>query len=221
MENKHTHGITEPSIFPTAYFPSLSLMAAMVQTGDLLTEVYETFPKQTHRNRTVILTANGPMTLSVPVVRPNGNHTITADITVAYNERWNVTHWRAIESAYSAAPFFLYYRDPIEKLLMAKYDRLITINEALLEQLFKALKSDCTIRHTEKYIRNVAVGQDYRDRFSYKHPDNSISLPPYTQVFCDRQTFNANVSILDLLFNKGPEAKDYLLQINLSSTPLP
>ena len=157
MENKPTAVSQVPSIFPTAYFPSLTLMAAMVQTSDLLTEIYETFPKQTHRNRTVILTANGPMTLSVPVVRPNGNPTLTADITVAYTERWNVTHWRAIESAYSAAPYFLYYRDPIEKLLMAKYDRLITLNEALLEALFKALKSDCTIRHTDNYIRPLFV----------------------------------------------------------------
>ncbi|MBR3529156.1 MAG: WbqC family protein [Bacteroidales bacterium] len=215
MENKPTAVSQVPSIFPTAYFPSLTLMAAMVQTSDLLTEIYETFPKQTHRNRTVILTANGPMTLSVPVVRPNGNHTLTADITVAYTERWNVTHWRAIESAYSAAPYFLYYRDPIEKLLMAKYDRLITLNEALLEALFKALKSDCTIRHTDNYIRNAACSHDYRDRFSYKRPDINVTLPPYTQVFCDRQAFDGNVGILDLLFNKGPEAKDYLLQIKL------
>ena len=130
------------AIFPTAYFPSIALMAAMVQTGDIVIEMQETFPKQTHRNRTVINTANGPMTLSVPVVRPSGVHTMISDIGISYAEKWNLIHWRAMESAYNSSPFFLYYRDDIEQLLMRKYDRLIELNEALLKCIFSKLISD-------------------------------------------------------------------------------
>lgn len=214
MENSPTP-IASHCLFPTAYFPSIALMAAMVQSGDFLVETCETFPKQTHRNRTVILTANGPMTLSVPVVRPNGTHSSTGDIQVAYTERWNVVHWRAIESAYSSSPFFLYYRDGIEQLLMKRYRLLTELNEALLEHLFQKIKTRCSIRHTDHFVRPETSDNDYRDRFNYKHPDSRIIYPPYTQVFGDRYPFDSNVSVLDLLFNLGPETKEYLLQLNL------
>ncbi|MCR5064996.1 MAG: WbqC family protein [Bacteroidales bacterium] len=81
------------TVFSTAYFPSVAMMAAMMQyaqDGHILIEQMETFPKQTHRNRTIIITANGAMPLSVPVVRTNGNHTFTKDIAISYTERWNL-----------------------------------------------------------------------------------------------------------------------------------
>ncbi len=214
MENKPLHTGCK-ALFSTAYFPPIGMMAAMVQSDELLIELHETFPKQTHRNRTVILTANGPMTLSVPVLRPDGTHTRTSDIQIAYTERWNVIHWRAIESAYSSSPFFLYYRDEIEQLLMQRYRYLVEFNERLLAFLFKKLKKEIPIHYTETFQRNTAPLHDYRDRFSYKHPDTNILYPSYTQVFGDRQPFNSNVSVLDLLFNLGPEAKEYLCGIRL------
>lgn len=214
MEN-NLAGPAVDNLFPTAYFPSIALTAAMVQTPVILVETHETFPKQTHRNRTVILTANGPMTLSVPVVRPNGAHSLTGEIQIAYTERWNVIHWRAIESAYSSSPFFLYYRDGIEQLLMKRYTLLTQLNEALIEHLFKKLKCPCNIHHTEHYIHPETCIRDYRNRFNYKHPDQKITYKPYTQVFGDRYPFDSNVGVLDLLFNMGPEATGYLLQMRL------
>lgn len=201
-------------IFPTSYFPSIALAAAMVQSGDVPVEVNETFPKQTHRNRTVIMTAAGPETLSVPVVRPDGTHTRTGDIRISYAEKWNLIHWRAIVSAYNASPFFLYYRDDFEKILMRRYDLLTELNEELLAMLFKKIKADCSISHTETFIKPGTEGvDDYRDRYNYKHPYKNINYPTYTQVFSDRMPFNGNVSVLDLLFNLGPETKGYLLNI--------
>lgn len=200
-------------LFPTAYLPSIALTAAMLQTGDVVIEQQESFPKQTHRNRTVIVTANGPMTLSVPVVRPDGTHTLTADVKVSYAEKWNIIHWRAMESAYNSSPYFLYYRDDIERLLMRRYDRLTELNEGLLEYIFARLKTPLKISYTDTYAKPCSDPKDFRDRFSYKHPETLPECPKYEQVFSDRMPFDSNVSVMDLLFNLGPEAKDYLLNI--------
>ena len=202
-------------IFATAYFPSVAMTAAMIQKSadkQLLFEQQETFPKQTHRNRTIIVTANGPMTLSVPVVRTNGNHTYTKDIKISYAERWNIIHWRAIESAYNASPFFLYYRDEVEKILMQQYGRLMELNETILRFLAKKLKQPWKIIYTDEYLDSENYTHDYRGKFSYKHSEELPTLEEYHQVFEDRMPFNPNVSILDLLFNLGPETASYLLR---------
>lgn len=208
------------AIFPTSYFPPIALMAAMVQwlsraesKGALLLEQMETFAKQSHRNRTVIVTAAGRFTLSVPVERPNGNHTRTGDIAISYAERWNVNHWRAIESAYNSSPYFLYYRDGIESILMKRHRKLSDLNEELLMHLLKKMKIDAQITHTEDYRQNYPSKIDYRGRYSYKRPEALPPYPAYQQVFSDRMPFQANVGILDLLFNLGPESRDYLMQI--------
>lgn len=202
------------ALFPTSYFPSISLMASMLRSESLTIEVCETFPKQTDRNRTVIVTANGPMTLSVPIVRRDGNHTTTGRIGISYAEPWNRNHWRAIVTAYSSSPFFLYYRDDIEEALMRHYDNLIDLNDTLTTILLHKLKCPKTINHTTDFVRDVNVNKDYRNRYSYKHPESLPDIPAYEQVFGDRMAFNGNVSVLDTLFNLGPEAKDYLLGIN-------
>lgn len=203
------------TVFSTAYFPSVAMMAAMMQyaqDGHILIEQMETFPKQTHRNRTIIITANGAMPLSVPVVRTNGNHTFTKDIAISYTERWNLIHWRAIESAYNASPFFLYYRDDVEKIIMQRYKRLLDLNLTILTFLAKKLKKEWDISYTIDYQRSDNYLVDFRDRYSYKHPETLPTLEKYHQVFEDRMPFNPNVSILDLLFNKGPETATYLLR---------
>lgn len=205
-------------IFPTSYFPSVAMTAAMMRISEgnlLLIEQHETFPKQTHRNRTIIVTANGPMTLSVPVVRIHGNHTSTKDIAISYAERWNNNHWRAIETAYNASPYFLYYRDEVEKILMNHYDRLLDLNETIIDFIGKKLKQTWKIVYTDEYQKEETYNLDYRDRFSYKHPEMLPQLEKYHQVFEDRMSFNPNVGILDLLFNMGPESRDYLLRQTL------
>ena len=200
-------------VFSTAFFPPVAIMAEMVQNGSngiVLVEQQETFPKQTHRNRTVIITANGPMTLSVPVVRTRGNHTQTKEMSISYAERWNIVHWRAIESAYNASPYFMYYRDEVEVILMHHYERLIDLNEAILLFLIKKMKLQLEVKYTEDFHKGDYYQSDFRDKYSYKHPKDLPKLESYHQVFVDRMAFNPNVGILDLLFNLGPETTSYL-----------
>lgn len=198
-------------LLPTAYFPPVAYMAALTGYAHFAIEQHETFPKQTHRNRTVIVTAAGPMTLSVPVVRPDGNHTRTADIGISYAEHWNLIHLRAIESAYNASPFYEYYREGIATILLQRHCRLLDLNEAILRFLLHALKMECHFQATDEFTPPSGASNDYRGRFSYKHPDPDLESPTYYQVFSDRMAFQPNVGILDLLFNLGPEAKDYLV----------
>ena len=140
-----------PPLLSTAYLPSVAYMAVLARHGSIAIEQKETFPKQTFRNRAAIATGNGVLMLNVPVVRPYGNHTRTEQMTLSYNEPWHIRHWRAIVAAYSAAPYFLYYRDELEHILLQRHERLLDLNDALLRYLLKKFKIDCQITYTDTF----------------------------------------------------------------------
>lgn len=198
-------------LFSTAFMPPIAYMATLAKYPEAHIEAKETFPKQTYRNRLEIMTANGVKTLTVPVIR--NNHSRTDEVRIDYKERWNIIHFRTLEAAYSASPYYLYYKDGLENLLMQRYDLLLQLNLATLEWLLKQLKTPCTVTLTTDFLPFSDNPLDYRNTFSPKHPYPTEKFPRYYQVFDDRQPFAPNLSILDLLFNLGPEAKQYLSQI--------
>ena len=196
-------------VFSTAYLPPIAYVATMLQHAELLIETKETFPKQTYRNRTEIMTAGGVRTLSVPVIR--NNHSRTEEVGIDYKERWNIIHLRTLAAAYSASPYYLYYKDDLEALLTQRYDKLIDLNEALLKWILRLLKCDCQLLRTGDYQKEYEL--DFRNTFSPKVPYPTEGQEKYYQVFSDRLPFTPNLSIIDLLMNVGPEAKDYLKRI--------
>ena len=205
---------TSYALFSTAYFPPISYVAAMLNKQVVVVEQYETFPKQTYRNRAVMATANGLLPLSVPVIRTNGNHTYTKDMDICYNENWTAKHWRAIESAYNSSPYFLYYKDDVEAILNKKHRTLLELNMDILAFVFKKLKEPKDIILSTDFVvvdANADI-EDYRNRFSPKNKE-IIQLSPYDQVFEDRFGFVPNLSILDLLFNMGPDSLGYLKEV--------
>ena len=210
-----------PPLLSTAYLPSVAYMAVLARHGNIAIEQKETFPKQTFRNRTAIVTGNGILMLNVPVVRPYGNHTRTEQITISYNEPWNIRHWRAIVAAYSAAPYFLYYRDGLEKILLQHHDRLIDLNDAILNYLLQKLKINCHITYTDTFTPPSDNPSNLRNILTNKHslPQPNSQFPPYPQVFDTRFGFIPNLSAIDLLFNLGPEAKPLLMQVSYFSPP--
>ncbi|MBR4301464.1 MAG: WbqC family protein [Bacteroidales bacterium] len=205
---------TSYALFSTAYFPPISYVAAMLNKPVVVVEQYETFPKQTYRNRAVMATANGLLPLSVPVIRTNGNHTYTKDMDICYNENWAAKHWRAIESAYNSSPYFLYYKDDVEAILNKKHRTLLELNMDILAFVFKKLKvaKDIILSTDFVVVDANADIEDYRNRFSPKNKE-IIQLPPYDQVFEDRYGFQQDLSILDLLFNMGPDSLGYLKEV--------
>ena len=196
-------------VFSTAYLPPIAYVATMLQHTELLIETKETFPKQTYRNRTEIMTAGGVRTLSVPVIR--NNHSRTEEVGIDYKERWNIIHLRTLAAAYSASPYYLYYKDDLEALMTQRYDKLIDLNEALLKWILRLLKCDCQLLRTGDYQKEYEL--DFRNTFSPKVPYPTEGQEKYYQVFSDRLPFTPNLSIIDLLMNVGPEAKDYLKRI--------
>ena len=200
------------ALFSTAYFPPVAYMAALMLRDEALIEVKETFPKQTFRNRMEIMTAGGVRVLTVPVVRRN--HSRTEEVAIDYKERWNVVHLRTLKAAYAASPYWLYYQDDIERLLLQRYDRLVDLNQAVTDWLLQRLKIGCRLSFTSDYEFACTDTDDYRNSFSPKVPYVTDGFPRYCQVFSERYPFVPNLSVLDLLLNVGPEAGDYLKSIS-------
>ena len=192
------------AVFSTAYFPCISYMARFLSESEPVVEVFETYHKQTYRNRCRVMTANGVESLSVPVVKVNGNHTMTKDVVISYKEHWQQIHRRCLESAYKAAPYFDHYFDLIKPIFETRFERLIDLNDTALQAVLKMLKANKEIVHTTDYIHEVE--NDFRESFSPKAIPNPDSFPQYYQVFSAKFPFAPDLSILDLVFNEGPEA---------------
>ena len=199
-------------LFSTAYMPPIAYMAALAHCKEAEIETKETFPKQTYRNRAAIMTAGGIRTLTVPTIR--SNHTTTDEVLIDYKERWNVIHLRTIKAAYSASPYYLYYKDELEALVMQQHRRLIDLNTELLRWLVQKTKIDCHIEFTTDWHPPIGDKSDLRYSFSPKTPYPTDSHKPYYQVFADRIPFTPNLSVVDLLMNLGPEAAAYLKNIS-------
>ena len=195
-------------LFSTAYFPTINYLSQLVDFERVEIEIFETYPKQTYRNRMVISTANGLLPLSIPVEKPNGNHTLTKDVTICNKEDWRTKHWRAIQAAYNSSPYFLYYEDDIRKLIFNDCKFLIDLNSEILSYLLKKLRFTTEFSFSKDFC--PMPDSDFRNVFS---PKVAVQPPnkPYPQVFEERFGFQPNLSILDALFNLGPETKAYLL----------
>jgi len=205
-------------LLSTAYFPPISWMAAAVQAENVGIEIHETYPKQTFRNRCAIATSSGILNLTVPVNRVNGNHTKTCDIQTDRSRNWQILHWRSIITAYNKAPYFLYYRDLFEPVFFKKHELLVDLNREIFNKLLTAFQiSTLKSYYTTEYKTEPDI-YDLRDSFHPRiNPDPVISktFPRYMQAFEDNQGFIPDLSILDLLFNTGPDTLQYLKRVKV------
>ena len=199
------------TLFTTAYFPSISYMARFLAEDAPVIEVFETYHKQTYRNRCRVMTANGVESLSVPVIKVNGNHTMTKDMAISPIEPWQHIHSRCLESAYKASPYFDHYYDYLRPIFEGHFERLIDLNDAALKAVLKILKVKKEIVHTTDYVREAE--NDLREAFSPKKPCEASLFSTYYQVFSEKYPFAPDLSVLDLVFNEGPEAMAYLRRL--------
>ena len=190
-------------IFPTAYLPSIEYVSLFLKAEDASIELFETYQKQSCRTRTNVMTANGIQTLTIPVIKTNGNHTLTKDIEISYKESWQQIHLRCLESAYRKSAYFDYYFPYFEKIYKQKFNTLVELNEFCLKTILKIMKVKKDYSYTTDFER-IVDENDYR--ISLSKGTNKTEMKPYYQVFADRHGFIPNLSIVDLLFNEGPNS---------------
>ena len=198
----------EDLLLSTAYFPPIGYFSLIRNAGELFIEREENYIKQSYRNRFRILSSNGILTLSVPVIKGILLKTKIKDITIDYSKRWQQNHLRAITSAYSRSPYFQFYSDSFEKIILGNYKFLLDLNDELLFKCLEIMKINKCILHTSSFEAHTGKIYDYRYRLTPKKPLD-IPYKPYIQVFSN-QNFVTGLSIIDLLFNAGPESVEYL-----------
>ncbi|SKB91992.1 WbqC-like protein family protein [Alkalitalea saponilacus] len=195
-------------IFSTSIFPPVHYFAHLASCQEAVIERYCNYSRQTYRNRYVILGANGVLPLTVPVVKTSGKKTCTKDVEVDYDTPWNQVHWKSIEAAYNSSPYYIYYKDDIEPIFTKKWKYLLDMNQYALEVAMECTGVSAKISFTKEWQREYQH-PDFRDSIHPKKNysvDKSFRPEPYRQVFALNQPFIPNLSILDLLFNKGPES---------------
>ena len=195
-------------IFPTAYLPSVQYVSLFIKSENASIELFETYQKQSCRTRCNVMTANGVQTLTIPVIKVNGNHTLTKDIEISYKESWQQVHLRCLESAYRKSAYFDYYFPYFEKIYKQRFNTLVELNDYCLKVILKLIKVKKEYSYTEDFEK-IIDNTDYRISLS-KNEVNKIEMKPYYQVFADRHGFISNLSIADLLFNEGPAAINLL-----------
>ncbi len=205
--------VNDEIILSLLYLPPIEYFAWILNADSYKLELHENYFKQTYRNRCHIYTANGLLALSIPVHKTTGNHTLISDIEISYMDNWQINHWRAIESAYNKSPFFLYYQDDLKKFYTKTWKYLYEFNTALTECLLKKLKLNSIVNFTESFVPIIDIEKDLRYCIHPKEESKHIVFPKYYQVFESKHNFIPNLSIIDLLFNEGPESLQYLQSI--------
>ena len=201
-------------LLSTAYFAPIQYFTKLIAYPEIFIEQHENFIKQTYRNRTTILGANGSISLIVPVEKGREQKIRIKDLRIAYDENWQRNHWRTIFSAYNSSPFFEYYADEIEPLFRKKHEFLFDFNQLITETLLGILEINSKLKLTTEFEQIPPEFLNFRNQISpKKHKiDEDINYLPqsYTQVFSEKFGFVSDLSILDLLFNEGPSAHSYL-----------
>jgi hypothetical protein len=193
------------AIFPIAYFGSVRYFQDLVSYDRVLFEQADHFPKQTFRNRMVILNSQGALPLTMPLERPSGSKTATKDVLVSYQQNWPLVHWKALKTSYASAPYFEHYASDIERLIFKKHKFLIDFDLEITEFILDTYQLTLDFSFTENYA--FSYPEDHRN-VDY---ENLGMRGEYTQVFFNEKRFNPHVSILDLLFCEGPIGRNTII----------
>ncbi|MDR0726291.1 MAG: WbqC family protein [Prevotellaceae bacterium] len=191
-------------ILSTAYLPNVQYFSKLL-CEDIIIEQHENYPKQTFRNRCEILSANGIISLTIPI-KHSANKIKIRDVEIDYTDNWQRLHWRTINTAYRSSPFFVYYADDFLPFYEKKEKFLFDFNCKMLDKLIELIGIKTQITLSSNYLHNEGTGTiDCRNTITPKNkPEDPEFFPsPYYQVFSGKFGFQPNLSILDLLCNEG------------------
>lgn len=190
-------------------FPDLASFLAMVNTQKVYLEVKDNYQKQTYRNRYYIYGANGKLALTIPIAYTQKNRQLSSEVKIYNESQWQAIHWKSICSAYRTSPFFEFYEDDIKPLFFCHEENLLKYNLKCLNTVLECLQIGINFEQTTVYEKHPSNMIDLRLLVNIKNKFD-LQFEQYTQVFDLKYGFLNNLSILDLIFNLGPDASKYL-----------
>lgn len=189
------------TVLPLVYFGNIAWWQMALNNQLLGLADEQIYERQTIRNRMSIMGPNTIQVLSVPIGKAKKN-TNLKETQIAYSEPWPQLHLRSLQAAYGKSPYYQYYMPYIEPIILGNYPTLAALNLVTFETMSKLLKVKFEL------ILGNATPSNADEYF------DDLSTKKYNQVFENKHGFTPNLSILDLLFNLGPDAKAYLLSID-------
>jgi hypothetical protein len=198
------------AIFPLFYLPPIHYYSKLVENkSHIIIENAEHFEKQSYRNRASIHSPNGRLDLIVPVIKGSKNHTRVKDVKISYDFNWQRIHWLSLQTSYRSSAYFEYYEDDLMPFYEKRWNYLFDYNEELFNITIRLLKLNLVYDYTNVFEIEHPQDLDFRSTI---HPkvSNENDVTNYFQVFEERNGFLPNLSIVDLLFNQGPQSSKYL-----------
>ena len=197
----------------SAYIPNVATMAFIAKTKHVNIPTGEFYQKQTYRNRTKIVSANGVLNLSIPIIHASKDERLLdGEVCISYDEKWQLNHWKSFVSAYNSSPFFEYYQDELEEVFFTKKKTLVEFNLSLIKLFMDWFEIDTEISlnplKKEFNILNTTLINSKKEL--------PVEFPRYIQVFESKFGFIPNLNALDLISNLGPESSVYLNSIDLT-----
>ena len=194
-------------LYPS-YFPSISHFVAIAQAKMVTFEMEDNYQKQTNRNRMYIYSPNGIQLLNIPIKHSQSPHQKTKEVRIESAFNWQKQHFKSLEAAYRTSPFFEYFEDDLAPIFQKKYTFLMDLNLESMAIVSKFLGLEFDYDETSEFFHQIPEKEDYRYLINGKK--DTAQFEQYTQVFDDKHSYLNNLSSLDLLFNEGRYALDYL-----------
>jgi hypothetical protein len=192
----------------SAYLAPVEYYSVLVNADLVFLEYFDSYEKQTYRNRCQISAANGPMTLSIPVKKSKSEKILTRDVRISEHTNWQQHHWRSIESAYNSSPFFEFYKDDLLPFYEKKWIFLWDFNLEIQAKVMELLDIQFELKFTNEYKKELdETILDLRESIHPKKQNDDRNFKSYYQIFYQRFGFQMNLSIIDLLFNMGNESQ--------------
>ena len=199
-------GLTKKILIPP-YFGPISTWAE-IYNCDVIWDIHKNYNKQSYRNRTFIHSANGVQKLTVPIKHSLIKFTLN-DSYIDNSTNWQQIHWKSIKIAYSSSPYFEFYKDSLEVFFSKKYTKLLDLNMKTIKMVSEWLEVDQNNDFSKKYVEDYNIKFDLRNLIEHKNKTKKL-IQNYTKVFSNKNGFINDLSIIDLIFNEGPNSLSFL-----------
>jgi len=203
------------TILPLPYFGNIYFYHHFLRSEPILLEAHENYTKQSYRNRTEIATANGVLPLSIPVLKSNALKQAYTQVKIEYRTPWQKIHFKALESAYMHSPYFEFYIDEFMPFFSQQHEYLYQMNLQIHQLVLGMLKIETESVFTQDFFtpensEHHILRDEISPKSEYWKSDAHFHPSAYFQVFREKHGFQPNLSILDLIFNEGPDACNIL-----------